>query len=100
MYIGNDTGMVHVASTFKKPCIVLYSQCHDKDNDAPGYLSSVDRFHPYDSEYIDLRGQRSIDECSDIHIHGGCCRNEPHCISLIEPKEIVDAFQKFYKKSK
>lgn len=94
MYIGNDTSLSHMASIFNLPEIVIFMEAKDKQNDVPGHLSSIQQFKPYTDKLVIIQPQESLDICRDAHIHGGCCYNYPHCITQINPLEIINAFNK------
>lgn len=92
LYIGNDTVTSHMASIFKLPEIVIFMEAKDKQHDVLGYLSSIAQFKPYTDKLIIIQPEHSLDICKEAHIHGGCCYNEPHCITSIDPSQIVNAF--------
>lgn len=94
LYLGNDTGMLHMAATFKKPVVLISREAKDKMNDAPGVMSSIARFHPWHTKYEIVQPKHAIDECAYTPMHGGCCRLTAHCINQIKPEEIVEAYKK------
>ena len=94
LYIGNDTFTLHVAAVFNKPIIGLYMEAKDKTL-LPGYLSSIQRFAPYNYSNIQiLQPEHALDNCQNINIHGGCASNEAHCITSITPQHIIEAYKK------
>lgn len=92
IYIGNDTGTVHMCAAFKKPCIVLQMQTKDKNDIIPQYYSSIMRFKPYGTKNIVLQADHALLPCNLHQIHGGCIEEYPHCITQITPQQIVDAY--------
>lgn len=94
LYIGNFTGIVHIMETFNKPMIVMCKEAIEKENDHIGYLSYYYRYKPQSDNVIVLRPEYCLDECIETPITGGCCRDEPHCITQILPEEIVNTYKK------
>ena len=114
MYIGNDTGMVHVAAAFHIPCIILYKESIEKMNslgEVQNHISAYRCFFPYDyndltpllkdenvnieskSNAIALRPEKSLHPCAERkYIYNGCDQLRSHCISQINYKDIVKAF--------
>lgn len=96
MYIGNDTGMMHMATAAQIPVITLYREAKDKsdafvDAELP---SEYYMFAPYRTLSIALRPERAVGECHNSSVYGGCLYNAPHCIASIPPAAIVDAYNK------
>ena len=88
IYIGNDTGMVHVASVFKKPSIVLYKEREDYTADYSAYK----QFHPQ-YKHIPLFSDNSLFPCKDVmRTHGMCTQLRQHCIRTIKSESIVKAY--------
>ena len=109
MYVGNDTGVLHMAVAANKP--VISCICEPKDSiKRAGYgsLSSHARFHPYygtikendkwiecENKAIVLQPEHSLEECKTELIHSYCKHvSSSHCITQIDYKEIVKAFNK------
>ena len=96
----NDTCYVHIASVYKIPCIVLYKESEDKYNyykkkKYNGYLSSMDRWHPYNTKYIALMPKHSLFPCNKTEIIiCGCENKNSHCINGIKEKDIINAIKK------
>ena len=94
MYIGNDTGVMHMAAAEHIPVIAIYRQSKDKySGDAKGYCSEVDMFAPYQTTAIILRPEHALDDCKNAIVYGGCKELTAHCIKQIKPDEIVEAFK-------
>ena len=93
-YIGNDTGVIHMAAVEKIPCLVLYREAVDKENIFPGAFSEFGRYPPYQTKAVILRPDHQLEECAKRgRIYGWCHSREPHCIKQIAPQEIVEAFE-------
>lgn len=93
-YIGNDTGVMHMAAAEKIPCLVLYREAQDKENYLPGAFSEFGRYPPYQTKAVILRPDHQLEECERRgKIYGWCHSDEPHCITQITPQEIVEAFE-------
>lgn len=93
-YVGNDTGVMHMAAAEKIPCLVLYREAQDKENILPGAFSEFGRYPPWQTKAVILRPDRQLEDCAKRGmIYGWCHSNESHCIKQIEPREIVDAFE-------
>ncbi len=93
-YLGNDTGVMHMAAAEKIPCLVLYREAVDKENILPGSLSEFARFPAWQTNSVILRPNHQLADCAaKVPIYGWCHSREPHCITQIEPQEIIDAFE-------
>ncbi|MBR0060156.1 MAG: glycosyltransferase family 9 protein, partial [Selenomonadaceae bacterium] len=93
-YLGNDTGVMHMAAACKIPCLVLYREAQDKENILPGALSEFRRFPPWQTNAVILRPEHQLEDCAAKDpIYGWCHHGEPHCITQITPQEIIDAFE-------
>ena len=90
--IGPDTGPIHIAAVYGKPCLVISREAKDKSEDHPRYLSTVKRFTPYQTKSIILQPENAIDDCKEKPTYGGCCHDDPHCITQITVDEIVQAY--------
>ena len=95
MYMGNDTGVMHMACAAKRKVIVIYREAKDKETDKPGLLSEYRRFPPWQNNAEVLRPEHALDECAENHgRYGGCVRHEAHCIKSVPPEEIVAAYRR------
>ena len=94
-YVGNDTGVVHMAAANQIPCLVLYRGAQDRENILPAIINEFKRFPPYQTHALVLRPVHPLDECATLPPIFGLCRkfNSPHCITQIAPQKIVDAFE-------
>ena len=93
-YLGNDTGVMHMAAACKIPCLVLYREAQDKENISPGVFSEFGRFPAWQTNSVILRPNHQLEDCAaKVPIYGWCHSHETHCITQITPQEIVDAFE-------
>ncbi len=93
MYIGNDTGVMHMAAAARKPVIEFSRDPLDKDNALSPIFSSVCRFAPWQTPYVALRPEHAIGRCREVLVYGGCISPVAHCIATIPPEAIVAAFE-------
>ena len=93
-YLGNDTGVMHMAAACQIPCLVLYREAQDKEDYLPGTYSEFGRFPAWQTNSVILRPDHQLADCAArVPIYGWCHSLEPHCITQIAPQEIVDAFE-------
>lgn len=99
MYIGNDTGTVHIAAAAKIPTIKVSREAEDRINDPAfkGIFSEYIHFHPWQTNSITLQPKYPLGDCKNKFTAGGCGEWKPHCITQIEPREIVEAYETFAK---
>lgn len=92
LYIGNDSGAMHMAAAFKIPIIEISREAEDKTKTMSWPASSIKRFHPWHTKYIIIQPTTALDECKNAVVYGGCANEIAHCINQIEPEEIVKAY--------
>lgn len=93
-YIGNDSGVMHMAAAALVPCLVLYRDAQDKEDYLPGLLSEYRRFPPWQTKSVILRPDRQLEECAKKPLtYGWCHAKKPHCITQIKPQEIIEGFE-------
>jgi ADP-heptose:LPS heptosyltransferase len=85
MYIGNDSGLLHLAS-FANARILLIS-CHPL-NANEAFENSPERFGPFSSKFIILRPNKS----ASLLCSAGCISNNTHCINKISVESAYKAF--------
>ena len=93
-YIGNDTGLTHMAAALKRPVIEINREAEDCQKTI---ISLYVRFFPWQTPTVVLRPQKAAGNCATIISQGGCIAEEPHCISKILPQEIVGAYEALQK---
>ena len=92
MYLGNDTGTQHVAAALKKPVVVLSRDSKDHERVMGPYSEHI-RFKAWNTKSITLMPEHSLDDCAK-NLQATCWAGKPHCITQIEPSEIVAAYEK------
>ena len=94
MFIGNDTGVMHMAAAANVPIIAVYRQPKDKDHIVPGVFSEFERFAPWQVMSVVLRPEHTLGDCKNAMVYGGCKEPNAHCINQVKPEEVVEAFEK------
>ena len=92
LYLGNETGVMHMAAALGKPTVDICFEPASRRWLLPELLSPSARFHPWQTDYICLRPAKPLPECAEAVCYGYCAHWEvQHCISQIEPRELVEA---------
>ena len=90
MYIGNDTGTMHVASAVEIPCLIPI--CFPADHDITPN-SVLKMYYPRQVPSIIVQPRQSLPECINSHeFFFGCQSNQPHCITQIEVETMLAGF--------
>ena len=94
-YLGNVTGVMHMAAAAQVPVLTIYRGAADKENFLPGIFSESQRFPPWQTKAVILQPDRQLDECARRGPLYGWCHvyDRPHCITQITPQEIIDGFE-------
>jgi heptosyltransferase-2 len=83
LYIGADTGLMHIAAASRVPVIEI--SCHPLTGSAD-HPNSPFRFGPYATLNRVIQPQRPRAPCTD-----GCTiLHTPHCIAAVEPSRVVE----------
>ena len=95
-YIGNDTGVLHMAAAAKVPVLGIYRGAADRENILPAIINEFRRFPPWQTEAFILRPMHPLDDCAKMPPAFGLCKrlDIPHCITQIPPHAIVEGFEK------
>jgi heptosyltransferase-2 len=90
LFIGNDSGPMHIASALKKPVIEI--SCHPKKGSNDHY-NSPKRFGPWSKRnVIILQPEGKMDGCER-----SCEKYYPHCILEITAEEVIKAIKRIWK---
>ena len=92
IFIGNDTGVMHMAAALNIPIIAVYRQPKDRDQIVPGVFNEYYRFSPWQTTSIVLRPDHALGECKNAVVYGGCKEANAHCINQVKSKDIAEAF--------
>ena len=92
IFMGNDTGVMHMAAALEIPIIAIYRQPKDRDQVVPGVFNEYYRFAPWQTISVVLRPDHALGDCKEAIVYGGCKEANSHCINQVKPKEIVEAF--------
>jgi len=83
LFIGNDSGVAHLAAAMK--CRTIVISRHPRNGD-PNHANSPMRFGPHSDEARVLQPRTGLDDCSD------CCKvSLPHCLKSINVGNVVTA---------
>ena len=88
MYVGTDTGTMHIAAALKIPVIMLEHQAKDIPIT---FINYVARFYPYQVSKIIIQPEKALEPCKNFVYITGCIVNKPHCITQIKPENISAA---------
>lgn len=89
MYLGSNTGLLHIAAALNKPCVTIYSASKEVSPwDAMGPV----RWGAKDVRHIDLLPDHCLEGCE-----GSCSKSYSHCINQITIKEVRDAIYSLLK---
>ena len=99
MYIGNDTGTMHMAAAVK--CPVLSPNYFAADLPSIPNEDAIYVYSPHGVPAVVVRPEHALPECMNNRINGhitaaprnyGCTANAPHCITQIEPETLLKGF--------
>ena len=83
LFIGNDSGPLHMAAAAKIPCVEI--SCHPV-NGSLEHANSPARYSPWNVLHTILQPQAGIDPCIDA-----CLKDHAHCITLITADAVLEA---------
>lgn len=90
LYLGGDTGPMHIADACHIPSVILF--CHPEGADKT-HVSSPERFGPWENKVIILR-PKAFPGCEH-----GCEKDYAHCINNISVDEVVEAVETMLRKT-
>lgn len=90
LYLGNDTGLMHVAAALHLP--VLSVNCFPVSLGLQ-VLSLPVRFRPYGVPSVTCVPREARDGCADAWRYGCSREGEAHCILGVTVRQVLDAYQ-------
>lgn len=93
VYVGNDTGVMHMAAAVGVPVVMVSREIADYGGKMAGVLSENRRFAPWQTNYVICCPDKRMGECVDWLGYGGCKESYSHCICQVKPEEIVKAVE-------
>ncbi len=103
LYLGNDTGAMHMAAALEVPIVAVFREALSCDGLYEGRIrglaSEYARFRPWQAENICLRPQEPLGECAQEVCYGFCKHGEkPHCITQVKSEEVAAAVRELWQK--
>ena len=88
LFISNDTGLMHIATTVETPVIAIFGPTDQK------------RTAPYGKGNLVIRKNLECSPCYKFHIRKFKCKfNSVKCLNNISVEEVISACRNFIKKS-
>ncbi len=83
LYIGSNTGLMHIAAALRLPCVTIYATLPDikKTNGNSSF-----RMGAWRTKHVDVQPVRALDDCSEM-----CKRPYAHCITQISADNVYKA---------
>lgn len=94
MYLANDTGLMHAAAALHLPIVYLSRTSKDRKQVFENVITDIDMCFPWQTKTIMLQPEHQLGDCAKTFSWEGCSARKPHCITQIEPDEIVAAYDK------
>ena len=85
MYVGADTGLLHISVALKKPCVPIYA-VNQKENQYFDYPPI--RFGVRGVRHIDMIPKQGLEDCKPR-----CKKRYGHCINQIKPEQVCNAIK-------
>ena len=85
LYVGSNTGLLHIATGLDKPSVTLYMALQDTGD---VYGSGPCRWGSRREDSIDLLPPAGLDGC-----YGVCRKKYAHCINQITPAQVAEAIE-------
>lgn len=84
IYLGNDTGTMHLAASVGTPCAAIFAA-----------IDLIGRWHPFGENHIILRERIECEGC-----HSPVCPFNNECLTGISPEKVLAACEKLLKQKK
>ena len=95
MYIGSNTGTMHIAAAVQTPVLSLHCCAADLKIKFPDHIA----YCPYHVPTITVQPKHALPECQGSDSGRGCrIVDRPHCITQITVNTVFDAFNKLKKR--
>ncbi len=88
LYVGNNTGTMHLAAACGMKCIELNNVPSDGDQ---SFVDSSARTAPLGEGHVIIQPAHALDDCI-----GHCCKPFAHCINQIAVEEVVNAVKNIF----
>lgn len=93
IYLGNDTGVMHMAAAEAIPVVMISREEDNFSGRLAGILSENQRFAPWQTNYVICCPDNRLGDCASWYGYGGCKELYSHCICQVKPEEIVNAVE-------
>lgn len=93
IYVGNDTGVMHMAAAEGIPVVMVSREKDDFCGSLAGVLSENQRFAPWQTNYVICCPNKRVGDCASWYGYGGCKEPYSHCICQVKSEEIVQAVE-------
>ena len=91
MYIGNDTGTLHMAAAVKIPILAVHYFAADLEQ---ADHTTIRGDYPYHVPAVVVQPKHALPECQGSTTHYGCnALNQPHCITQITTDTVYAAYE-------
>ena len=88
VYIGNDTGAMHLAAATQTPVLAPFA--FPIELLRPGIV--LNHWYPYEVPSVIVCPRKALPECKGSQDYFGCAAGRPHCITRIAPRDLLEAF--------
>lgn len=89
IYVGNDTGVMHMAAAVGIPVVMVSREEDDFCGNLAGVLSENQRFAPWQTNHVICCPDERAGDCAGWLGYGGCKEQYSHCICNVKPDEVV-----------